>query len=324
MNRILRDRPREPHRGGRSPASSTPSSRRAVARRTASSTRPIPSSQLACTIGGNVAENSGGPHTLKYGTTTNHVLALELVLPDGELRRARRPDRRRAGLRPGRRGRRQRGHARHRDARSTVRLAPMPERGRDAARDLPRRGVGVPRGGRRSSRAGSCPRRSRSSTSARSRAVEASVYAAGLPRDAGAVLLVELDGPAVAVPRAGRARARALRGRRARDASRSRATTPSASASGARARARSARWAGSRPISTCTTRSCRAARCPRCSSASARSATATACALSNVFHAGDGNLHPNISFDRRDPERARARDGARARRSCASASRRAA
>ncbi|HXV36171.1 MAG TPA: FAD-binding protein, partial [Myxococcota bacterium] len=48
---------------------------------------PDPSSQLACTIGGNVAENSGGPHTLKYGTTTQHVLALELVLPDGELAR---------------------------------------------------------------------------------------------------------------------------------------------------------------------------------------------------------------------------------------------
>jgi len=46
---------------------------------------PDPSSQLVCTIGGNVAENSGGPHTLKYGTTTNHVLALELVLPDASV-----------------------------------------------------------------------------------------------------------------------------------------------------------------------------------------------------------------------------------------------
>src|SRR6266480_1308283 len=44
---------------------------------------PDPSSQPACTIGGNVAENSGGPHTLKYGVTTNHVLGLEVVLPDG-------------------------------------------------------------------------------------------------------------------------------------------------------------------------------------------------------------------------------------------------
>ena len=46
---------------------------------------PDPSSQKACTIGGNVAENSGGPHTLKYGVTVNHVLGIEMVLPDGEL-----------------------------------------------------------------------------------------------------------------------------------------------------------------------------------------------------------------------------------------------
>jgi glycolate oxidase len=44
---------------------------------------PDPSSQRACTIGGNVAENAGGPHTLAYGVTTNHVLGLEAVLPDG-------------------------------------------------------------------------------------------------------------------------------------------------------------------------------------------------------------------------------------------------
>src|SRR3954464_15031977 len=46
---------------------------------------PDPSSQRACTIGGNVAENAGGPHTLAYGVTTNHVLALEMVLPDGTI-----------------------------------------------------------------------------------------------------------------------------------------------------------------------------------------------------------------------------------------------
>ena len=46
---------------------------------------PDPSSQQACTIGGNIANNSGGPHTLKYGVTTNHVLGLEVVLPDGEV-----------------------------------------------------------------------------------------------------------------------------------------------------------------------------------------------------------------------------------------------
>src|SRR5438445_6990147 len=46
---------------------------------------PDPSSQTACTIGGNVATNSGGPHTLKYGVTVNHVLGVELVLPDGSV-----------------------------------------------------------------------------------------------------------------------------------------------------------------------------------------------------------------------------------------------
>ena len=46
---------------------------------------PDPSSQSACTIGGNISENSGGPHTLKYGVTTNHVLGVEMVLPDGEV-----------------------------------------------------------------------------------------------------------------------------------------------------------------------------------------------------------------------------------------------
>jgi glycolate oxidase len=46
---------------------------------------PDPSSQTVCTIGGNVAENSGGAHCLKYGFTTNHVLAIEVVLPTGEL-----------------------------------------------------------------------------------------------------------------------------------------------------------------------------------------------------------------------------------------------
>src|SRR5205085_4405618 len=44
---------------------------------------PDPSSQIACTIGGNVAENSGGVHCLKYGLTTNNVLGLEMVLMDG-------------------------------------------------------------------------------------------------------------------------------------------------------------------------------------------------------------------------------------------------
>jgi glycolate oxidase len=46
---------------------------------------PDPSSQRACTIGGNVSENAGGPHTLAYGVTTNHVLGLQVVLPDASV-----------------------------------------------------------------------------------------------------------------------------------------------------------------------------------------------------------------------------------------------
>lgn len=46
---------------------------------------PDPSSQKACTIGGNVAENAGGPHTLKYGVTANHVLGLKVVMPTGDI-----------------------------------------------------------------------------------------------------------------------------------------------------------------------------------------------------------------------------------------------
>jgi glycolate oxidase len=48
---------------------------------------PDPSSQKACTLGGNVAENSGGPHTLAYGVTTNHVTGIEIVLSDGTVAR---------------------------------------------------------------------------------------------------------------------------------------------------------------------------------------------------------------------------------------------
>lgn len=46
---------------------------------------PDPSSQGACTIGGNVATNSGGPHTLKYGVTVNHIMGLEFIMPDGTM-----------------------------------------------------------------------------------------------------------------------------------------------------------------------------------------------------------------------------------------------
>ena len=76
---------------------------------------PDPSSQIVCSIGGNVAENSGGAHCFKYGFTTNYVCGLEVVLPDGIGRRAGRQGARPARLRPVRRLRRLGGHARRGD-----------------------------------------------------------------------------------------------------------------------------------------------------------------------------------------------------------------
>ena len=93
---------------------------------------PDPSSQVICSIGGNVAENSGGAHCLKHGFTVNHVTGLEVVTPDGEIV-ARRRYRGRPRLRPaGRvhRVRRNDGH-RHQDHRPADQ---DPRRGDDAAR----------------------------------------------------------------------------------------------------------------------------------------------------------------------------------------------
>ena len=59
---------------------------------------PDPSSQIVCSIGGNVAENSGGAHCFKYGFTTNYVTGLEVVLADGQIVQLGRQGPRRAGL----------------------------------------------------------------------------------------------------------------------------------------------------------------------------------------------------------------------------------
>ena len=76
---------------------------------------PDPSSQQTCSIGGNVANNSGGPHCLAEGVTNAHILALEVVLPDGTVAVLGGEDPEPLGLRPARRVRRQRGHVRRDD-----------------------------------------------------------------------------------------------------------------------------------------------------------------------------------------------------------------
>ena len=121
---------------------------------------PDPSSQQVCSIGGNVAENSGGAHCLKYGFTTNHVLGVELVDADGEVVRARRQGARPARLRPARRVRRLRGHARHRHQGDRP-ADPRAGGGADAAGRLPRHRRGRRRRSRRSSPPASSRPRSR-------------------------------------------------------------------------------------------------------------------------------------------------------------------
>ncbi len=263
---------------------------------------PDPSSQQACTVGGNVAENSGGPHTLKYGTTTNHVLALELVLPSGEV------------VRLGSRSGAPAGY----DlvgavvgsegtlgivTEATVRLVPIPEAVETLLGIFPDvvsacRAVGA------IIREGLVPAALEIVDQRTIAAVEASVYAAGLPLDAGAVLLVELDGPRVAVAaqlervRALSSAAGARRVDVARDAAeRQRFWRARKGAFGAMGRLAPDLYVHDAVVPR--------TRLPEVLARVCEIGDRYALRLSNVFHAGDGNLHPNISFDRRDQDELR-------------------
>src|SRR5437868_72295 len=150
---------------------------------------PDPSSQPSCTIGGNIAENAGGIHCLKYGTTTDHVVAARIVLSDGSVVDL---DLKQAGYDllgtfVGSEG--TFGIA----TEATVKLAPIPPAVRTLLADF----TDVDDASRAVSAiiaAGMLPAALEMMDNAIIRAVEASVFAAGLPIDAEAVLLVELDG----------------------------------------------------------------------------------------------------------------------------------
>ncbi|MBW2240511.1 MAG: FAD-binding protein [Deltaproteobacteria bacterium] len=260
---------------------------------------PDPSSQQACTLGGNVAENSGGPHTLKYGTTTNHVLALELVLPDGNVVRLGSPTGWPAGYDlvgavVGSEG--TLGIV----TEATVRLTPIPERTETLLGIFPDvvsacRAVGA------IIRSGLVPAAMEIVDRRTIEAVEASVYAAGLPTDAGAVLIMELDGPAVAVGvQAERTQALALaEGARevqvARDEEeRQRFWRARKGAFGAMGRLAPDLYVNDAVVPR--------RKLPEILEAVCAIGDKHGLRLSNVFHAGDGNLHPNISFDRRDAD----------------------
>jgi glycolate oxidase subunit GlcD len=260
---------------------------------------PDPSSQLVCTIGGNIAENSGGPHTLKYGTTTNHVLALELVLPDAEVVELGSA----AGFAPGF------------DlvgsvvgsegtlgivTAATVRLTPLPERVETLLAIFPdvvsacRTVGGIIAAGLLPAALEIVDRRT-------IEAVEASVYAAGLPTDAGAVLIIELDGPDCALPaQIEQVRELADRGGARRvelardDAERQRFWRARKGAFGAMGRLAPDLYVHDAVVPR--------GRLPEVLEKICAIGDAHGLTLANVFHAGDGNLHPNICFDRRDAD----------------------
>jgi glycolate dehydrogenase FAD-linked subunit len=262
---------------------------------------PDPSSQAACTVGGNVAENAGGPHCLKYGVTTNHIVELEVVLPDATVIRIGSPQGEPwgpdlVGLFVGSEG--MFGIA----VEITVRLEPLPPSVRTMLADFP-----TVRAASEAVSAiiatGVVPAALEMMDRACVAAVEASIYAAGYPTDAAAVLLVELDGRADAVEAEAEMVAAILKERGARD-------VRSASTPADRARL----WQGRKKAFGAMGRiapdlAVQDAVVPRSSLPDIMDRIEEirrkyGLTISNVFHAGDGNLHPNISFDRRDPDMA--------------------
>ncbi|HEU5050724.1 MAG TPA: FAD-linked oxidase C-terminal domain-containing protein [Gemmatimonadales bacterium] len=258
---------------------------------------PDPSSQAACTLGGNVAENAGGPHCLKYGVTANHITALEVVLPDGTTTRLGSPAGEPwgpdlVGLFVGSEG--MFGIA----VEITTRLVPLPRAIRTSLADF----ASI----RAASEAvsaiiasGVVPAALEMMDQACVQAVEASIYAAGYPTDAAAVLLVELDGTAEGVAGDATLVESLLLTHGAR-------TVLGASTPAERARL----WQGRKKAFGAMGRiapdlAVQDAVVPRSALPDVLDEVGAIGArhhlfVSNVFHAGDGNLHPNISFDRRD------------------------
>ena len=261
---------------------------------------PDPSSQMVCTIGGNLAENSGGPHCFKYGMTTDHVLGATIVLPDGTVAQFGGADGPRApheldwvGVFTGSEG--TFGIA----TEIVVRLS----RNQPGVRTLLASFDSMPAACGAVSEIvarGMVPAALEILDAATIAAVEASVFRAGYPTDATAVLLVELDGPpeqleadatevqqilatgAIAVEEAHKPedRARLWQGRKGAFGAMGRLNTDLYVLDGVVPR--------TRLVETLD--------------GIAAIGKKFDLKLTNVFHAGDGNLHPNISFDGRDAE----------------------
>lgn len=258
---------------------------------------PDPSSQTACTIGGNVAENAGGPHCLKYGVTTNHIVALEVVMPDGELLRLGSPQGEPWGpdlvaLFVGSEG--MFGVA----IEITVRLEPVPGDIRTLLAAF-----GTVRAASEAVSAiiasGVVPAALEMMDRAVVELVEASIYAAGYPTDAAAVLLVEVDGSAEAVAAEERVVVSLLEQHGATEVRRAATVEERARLWQGRKKAFGAMGRLSRDLIVQDAVVPRST-LPDVLDRIAAIAEQHQVTVVNVFHAGDGNLHPNICYDRSD------------------------
>jgi glycolate oxidase subunit GlcD len=259
---------------------------------------PDPSSQAACTIGGNVAENAGGPHCLKYGVTTNHVVALTVLQPDGRIVALGNPAGESAGYDivgafVGSEG----CFGVVLDA--TVRLTPNPEAVRTLLADFTSLNAAAQAvSGVIAS--GIVPAALEMMDRATIAAVESSIYAAGYPVDAEAVLLIELDGAAAGLERDVNRVADLCREAGARsvriaqnEAERVRLWQGRKKAFGAMGRVSSHLVVQDAVVPR--------TKLPMVLERIQQIARAHAVHVCNVFHAGDGNLHPNIPYDADDP-----------------------
>jgi len=272
---------------------------------------PDPSSQAACTIGGNVAENAGGPHCLKYGVTLNHVLGLTAILPDGEI----------VTLGPGASGGEPTGY----DLLAafvgsegcfgvaldvTVKLTRTPDAVRTLLADFPHL-VDAARATSAIIAAGILPAALEMMDGPTIRAVEASVYAAGYPTDVDAVVLAEVDGRTAGLDADARTIAQLCTDHGARTVrvasdpiERARLWQGRKKAFGAMGRISSHLVVQDAVIPR--------TRLPDVLVRIRQIAAQHGVSVCNVFHAGDGNLHPNIPYHGDDPdERARVGDAMR-------------
>ena len=260
---------------------------------------PDPSSQAACTIGGNVAENAGGPHCLKYGVTLNHVVALTVALPNGEVVTLGNASGENdgydlVGAFVGSEG----CFGVALDV--TVRLARNPQAVRTLLADF----TSIDAAARAVSSiiaSGILPAALEMMDAATIRAVEASIYAAGYPTDAAAVLLVELDGPTAGLDADVATVVRLSRDAGARDVRVARDESERAKLWQGRKKAFGAMGRISSHLVVQDAVVPRT-KLPEILERVHDIAERYRVKVCNVFHAGDGNLHPNIGYDANDPD----------------------